>query len=121
VSRFLENAAKLLDAAECGLRAGHVPSDMTILIGAGGGIHMIASSDWPLDSLQAHHGAAMAYRVSHDRDAVRVEGRSGASKCLIESPKPDQVARLLLGACSPSSYVLNAIRNTDPTPAELSA
>lgn len=82
---------------------------------------MIASSDWPLDSLQAHHGAAMAYRVSHDRDAVRVEGRSGASKCLIESPKPDQVARLLLGACSPSSYVLNAIRNTDPTPAELSA
>jgi hypothetical protein len=72
-------------------------SNMTILIGQEGGIHMIADSDWPLDSLSWHHGAKTAYRVSEQRGSVRVEGREGSRTCVMESAKPMQIARFLLG------------------------
>lgn len=96
VSRFETNAIEILDAAESAARHGHAPSDMTILISPEGGIRMVADSDWPLDSLQAHHGAKMAYRVSESASVVRVEGRSGARTCLFETVKPERAARLLL-------------------------
>jgi hypothetical protein len=70
---------------------------MTILIRHDGGLHMIADSDWPLDSLSWHHGAKMAYRVSERSGSVRVEGREGLRTCVLESAKPVQIARLLLG------------------------
>jgi hypothetical protein len=57
---------------------------------------MLADSDWPLESLQAHRGAKMVYRVSQSATIVRVEGRAGSRTCLFESPKPEWVARLLL-------------------------
>jgi hypothetical protein len=69
---------------------------MTILITAEGGIRMVADSDWPLDSLQAHHGAKMAYRVSQSATVVRVEGRADSRTCLFETAKPERAARLLL-------------------------
>jgi hypothetical protein len=97
VSRFVDNAAQILDAAENGVRSGHTPSDMTILITQEGGIRMVADSDWPLDSLQAEYGAKMAYRVSQDAAVVRVEGRAGSRTCLFETEKPERAARLLLG------------------------
>jgi hypothetical protein len=102
VSRFLDNAAQILDAAESALQSGNTPSDMTILITAEGGIRMLADSDWPLDSLQSHHGAKMAYRVSQSASVVRVEGRADSRTCLFETVKPEQAARLLLN--SPRSY-----------------
>jgi hypothetical protein len=71
---------------------------MTILIGVEGGIRMGAGSDWPLDSMGAHYGAQMAYRVSQRQSRVRVEGRSEGSTCLFETPQPDVAARLLLGS-----------------------
>lgn len=83
----------ILEAAES---AGSC-SNMTILIGQEGGIHMIAGSDWPLDSLSWHHGAKTAYRVSEERGLVRVEGREGSRTCVMESAKPMQIARFLLG------------------------
>lgn len=58
---------------------------------------MVAGSDWPLDSLQAHHGAQMAYRVSQQDSAVRVEGRAGSRTCQFKTETPAAVARLLLG------------------------
>jgi hypothetical protein len=70
---------------------------MTILIGPEGAIHMIADSDWPLDSLTAHHGARTAYRVSESSGSIRVEAREGLRTCLMESAKPCQIARFLLG------------------------
>jgi hypothetical protein len=73
------------------------PSNMTILIGQQGAIHMIADSDWPLDSLTWHHGAKTAYRVSEQSGSVRVEGREGMKTCVMESMRPMQVARFLLG------------------------
>jgi hypothetical protein len=70
---------------------------MTILIGVEGGIRLCADSDWPLDSLAAEHGARTAYRVSHRNGSVRVEGREGSRRCLLESKTPAHTARLLLG------------------------
>ncbi|MEO7145059.1 MAG: hypothetical protein ABI165_16300 [Bryobacteraceae bacterium] len=98
MSRFLDNAAKIFEAAECATATSDRPSEITILIGADGGIHMVADSDWPLDSLQAHHGAQMAYRVSQQEQTVRVQGRAGSQTCLFETAKPDRVARCLLSA-----------------------
>jgi hypothetical protein len=83
----------ILDAAES---AGSC-SNTTILIGHDGHIKMFADSDWPLDSLTWHHGAKTAYRVSEQYGSVKVEGREGSRTCLLESAKPAQIARFLLG------------------------
>ena len=96
VGQFAVNAANILDAAESAMRAGHITSDMTILIGAEGGVRLIADSDWPLDSLKAYHSADMAYRVSHQKEAIRLEGRQGSRKCFFESTPLQVVARQLL-------------------------
>jgi len=98
VSRFLDNAVQILDAAESAVQSGHTPTDMTILITAEGAIRMVADSDWPLDSLQSHHGAKMAYRVSQNASLVRVEGRENSRTCLFETAKPERVAQLLLNS-----------------------
>ncbi len=102
VSRFLDNAAQILEAAEGAVQSGHTPTDMTILITAEGQIRMVADSDWPLDSLQLHHGAKMAYRVSQSASVVRVEGRADSRTCLFETVKPERAARLLLNSSSHS-------------------
>jgi len=83
----------ILEAAESAGECSH----MTILIGQDGHIKMFADSDWPLDSLTWHHGAKTAYRVSEQSGSVRVEGREGSRTCLMESAKPAQIARFLLG------------------------
>jgi hypothetical protein len=98
VSRFAQDAQSLLDAATAATSHGEACSEMTILIGQDGGIHMLADSDWPLDSLARLHGTRSAYRVSESRGAVRVEGREGGQRCLLESQSPARVARFLLGA-----------------------
>jgi len=97
VSRFLENATNLLEAAESAAQCSNTPSHLTILLGCEGGIRMIADSDWPLDSLQAHHGASMAYRVTQEHERVRVEGRQGLRTCLVETHNPTRAAKLILG------------------------
>jgi hypothetical protein len=93
VSRFADQAATILEAAE----SAGACSNMTILISPEGAIHMIADSDWPLDSLTAHHGAKTAYRVSESSGSIRVEAREGLRTCLMESAKPSQIVRFLLG------------------------
>ncbi len=100
MSRFAEQAQRLLDAAESASAAGEACSDLTVLIKHDGGIHMLTDSDWPLDSLAWHHGAKMAYRVGRRRGSVRVEGREGSRTCVLESANPKQVARMLLGSAS---------------------
>ena len=95
MSQFVDNAVQILSAAESAVQSGHTPSDMTILI-TPEGIRMIADSDWPLESLQLHHGAEMAYRVSQSAIIVRVEGRTGSRTCLFETAKPERAARALL-------------------------
>lgn len=104
MSSFEENAAKIFDAAQDALSAGFTPSEMSILIRRDGGIHVVAGCDWPLESLQAHHGAQMAYRVSQQGGTVRVSGRADSRTCLFEAAKPNWAARQLLGA--PVAYTL---------------
>jgi hypothetical protein len=93
VSRFAEDAQCILDAAE----SAGTCSDMTILMGPEG-IRMIADSDWPLESLLWHHGADKAYRVSEHRGSIRVEGREGQRRCVLESASFKETARMLLGS-----------------------
>jgi hypothetical protein len=98
VSRFIANAVEILAAAENTMHAGSVPSDLTILISAEGGIHMVADADWPLESLRQFHGSAAAYRVRPLEDKVRVEGRAGTQTCVFETEKPATAARFLLNS-----------------------
>jgi hypothetical protein len=96
VGAFLEDANAILEAADDATGATPSPANLTILIGPEGGIHMLAESDWPLASLEAHHGARALYRVSQERGQVTVEGRSGNQRCRLEMEHPQAVARRLL-------------------------
>ena len=87
MQRFAEQAQSLLDAALAALERGESCADMTVmtvLILRDGGIQMCADSDWPLDSLMLDRGARTGYRVSPRRGSVRVEGREGLRRCLLE-------------------------------------
>lgn len=98
VSLFAEHMEQLLDAAQSAAARGETCSAMTILIGQDNGIHMIADSDWPLESLALDRGAKSAYRISGKGDGlVRVEGREGSCHCVMETANPARTARLLLG------------------------
>lgn len=81
---FAEQAQNLLDAALAALERGESCAEMTVLIGNDGGIQLCADSDWPLDSLMLDRGARTAYRVSPRRGSVRVEGREGSRRCVLE-------------------------------------
>lgn len=119
VSRFAENAERILAIAESVGATGHTVPEWTILIGPRGGIQMVADSDWHLASLEAERGAGMAFRVSRQRDTVRVEGRAGARTCLFEAGKPNGVARLSPARLLPAevgSYPVSPFM-TGPRPA----
>jgi hypothetical protein len=95
VTDFLENAERIFDTAASGY--GQAESgDLAILIGQDGAIRLLIGSDWPLASLQAHHGAQAAYRVSRSGSQVRVEGKSRTGSCVLQSEPVSSVARRLL-------------------------
>ncbi|MGH9613200.1 MAG: hypothetical protein ACRD4P_08995 [Bryobacteraceae bacterium] len=88
VQGFAEQAQGLMDAALAALERGESCQEMkvmTVLIGPDGGIQMCADSDWPLDSLMLDRGARTGYRVSPRRGSVRVEGRQGPRRCVLEA------------------------------------
>ena len=99
VSRFLQNAAKILEAAESVTSSqSSLYPEMTISIGPEGGIRMVThGTGLPLEVLQQEHGAQMIYRVTQQESRVRLEGRAGSRTCLFEAEKPDWAARILLG------------------------
>jgi hypothetical protein len=82
--QFAEQAQSLLDAALIAIERGESCQEMTVLISREGGIQLCADSDWPLDSLMLERGARTGYRVSPRRGSVRVEGREGLRRCLLE-------------------------------------
>lgn len=102
MGRFLEDAEAILNAAETATHASPSPTNFTILINPEGGIHMLADSDWPLASLEAHHGARTLYRVSQAGGRIAVEGRSGSRRCRLEAEHPKEVARQLLAGPIPA-------------------
>jgi len=88
MSKFVENATRILEAAESAMQSGETPSALTFLIRPEGTLEMLADSDTPLDTLQMERGAAMIYRINQRNGRVRVEGRSGSNTCVFESEQP---------------------------------
>lgn len=101
VSRFLDDARAIFEAAESASRSGQEVSDFTMLISGDGGIQMLAASDWPLDRLLEERGARAAYRVGEVNGRVRVEARSALQTCRLESETPQSVAGRVLGFARP--------------------
>jgi hypothetical protein len=99
VDELLANAKNILEAAGAATNSGCPPSDMTILIDFDGTIHIFTGSDWSLESLEAHHGARMAYRVTGSSGRIRVEGRSRSRSCILQTEAPRHAAYSLLRAC----------------------
>jgi len=98
VSRFLDDAQRIFEAAQSVSVAGQAVTEFTVLIGSQGGIEMLADSDWPLERLLVERGARTAYRVAERDGKVSVEGSTGGQNCRLESESPRQVARRLLNA-----------------------
>jgi hypothetical protein len=96
VGGFTERAWQILEAAEAASARGEICTEMTILITQDGGIHMLADSSWPLESLAYHHGAQAAYRVREQHGALRVDAREGTRTCRMESISPAETARRML-------------------------
>jgi hypothetical protein len=94
VTDFLENAERIFETATSGDAAR--PGNLDIMIGQDGAIRIVMGSDWPLNSLQAEHGAKAAYRVSRSGSQVRVEGKSWNGSCLLQSEPVSSVARRIL-------------------------
>jgi hypothetical protein len=92
---FAAQAQDLLDAALAALERGDSCQEMTVLIGRDGGIQMCADSDWPLDSLMLDRGARTGYRVTPRSGSVRVEGREGLQRCLLEGRTVARAALML--------------------------
>ena len=93
---FLANAERIFETAASADSAELQSGDLAILIGQDGAIRMLMGTDWPLDSLQAHHGATAAYRVSRSGVQVRVEGKSRTGSCLLQSEPVSSIAKRLL-------------------------
>jgi hypothetical protein len=96
VSRFLDTAQELLDAAEAVLRLDSASPEWTVLIAPSGAVSLVANSDWPLEALARERGAAAAYRVRPEKDRLVVEGRAGTQACLLATARPNGAARALL-------------------------
>ncbi|MBI3679260.1 MAG: hypothetical protein HY235_02545 [Acidobacteria bacterium] len=96
MSVFWENATRLLDAALSAARAGRPTESMTVLIGAEGGIHILAGNDWPLDRLASDRGVPIAYRVHQRQGRITVEGHTANGSCYLESRTAEPAARRLL-------------------------
>ena len=78
--------------------------EMTVLISREGGIQLCSDSDWPLDSLMLDRGARTGYRVSPRRGSVRVEGREGLRRCVLEATSP--TSHLKVGYARPLQNLL---------------
>jgi hypothetical protein len=96
VTDLLKNAERILETAVSAEGVELESGTLAILIGQDGGIRMVMNTDWPLESLQAHHGASAAYRISRTGSQVRVEGKSRTSSCVLESEPAGAAARRIL-------------------------
>src|SRR6266852_4783698 len=96
VTDFVENAQRIFETAASADSQELESGEISILIGEDGAIRMLMGSDWPLDSLQSHHGAGAAYRVSRREHQVCVEGKSRGARCLLRSEPVSSIAKRLL-------------------------
>lgn len=85
-----------MEAALQAAAAGGGSESLSVLIGAGGEIHLIVDSDWPLQRLAAERGAPMAYRVTRRNGQIAISGQHGHTTCWMQTtaPKPRFLALL---------------------------
>lgn len=107
VSRFLDDARAIFEAAESASQSGQCISDFTMLIGQDGGIQILAASDWPLERLLAERGARAAYRVGETNGRIHLEARAAGRSCRLESEPPQVLAGRLLAVAHASAYRLD--------------
>jgi hypothetical protein len=92
VSRFLNDARRILEAAETAEEP-----DIAILIHRRQGIQLVCGKgDWSLPSLLSESGAAAAYRVSRRDGQLQVEGTSETETCVLQKKTGKRVLRELL-------------------------
>ena len=97
VTDFLENAERILQTAASAGDRERESGNLDIVIGRDGAIRIVMNSDWMLDSLQAHHGASAAYRVTSRGAEVSVEGKSRTGlSCLLTSEPFASIAKRML-------------------------
>lgn len=95
VSLFLSNAERLMAAA--GNAPGSDDTDLAVLVRQDGSVHVVMEAGWQAESAAAHYGAQTVYRIRRTQGNVRVEGHSGADRCVLESHSGALIARQLLG------------------------
>lgn len=93
VSFLVDNARRLAEAAQT---KGAVESAWTFMIGPEGGIEMVSGGDEPLATLIVSRGARAVWRVRREAGVIRVEGRMGRERCLIEQPVTADTGRAAL-------------------------
>jgi hypothetical protein len=101
VQRLLDNARRLFDTAAAAPEDGAT----AILFGADGCLRMFCDSDWTPEALEREHGAREAYVITRRSGSVRVEGRIGPDRCVMQSESTAAVARRLLSAV-PSCFLI---------------
>jgi hypothetical protein len=80
VNGLVDRAAEILDIAANG--EGCV--DSAIVVDRQGGLRIVDAGGWSLGGLSAEYGASAVYRIERTSATVRVEGRDGRQRCVIE-------------------------------------
>jgi hypothetical protein len=98
VTDLLRDAERILETAASTDGVELESGNLAILIGHDGAIRMLRGTDWPLESLQAHHGSSAAYRVTRIGSQVRVEGKNRPKRPV---PSPGVCWQTVLVTCWP--------------------
>jgi hypothetical protein len=98
VSSFLRDVEEIFAAARQG---GPEDCDLAILVSRDGGIHMVAGSDWGLESLRVRHGATTAYRIARNGGRVRLEARSADGSSVLRADPQARPRERLVRATIP--------------------
>lgn len=108
VSPLEQTAAQLFEAAETAAQLGETAPDWTVLVTPEGAVTVLTEPGWSLDAIAGERGAQAAFRISRGREAVRVEGRAGRRRCLIEErrqPSPHASVLPPLGRREPEDVL----------------
>jgi hypothetical protein len=116
---LLENAERIFEVARSeGARVANAGfsgsgEDFALLIRPDGGLHFIMEAHFSIEAAAIHTGAQAAFRVTHLREGVRVEGRNSSQTCVLEERNPQRqllpnqplyrITSPLLTGCSVSS------------------
>ena len=58
--------------------------DSAIVVERQGGLRIVDAGGWSLGGLRAEYGASAVYHIERTSATVRVEGRDGRQRCVIE-------------------------------------